>query len=341
MAEARTDAGRAEREHSGNGGDDPVEQRGQDYVPKGVERKTGLWPTLKRTALEFQEDNLTDWAATLTYYGLLALFPALIVLVSIVGLFGDPESTTNTLTDIVTKVGPDSAASTFAAPISQVTESRGTAGFALIASTLVALWSASGYLGAFIRASNVIYETREGRPFWKLRPLQLLLTLVVVLLLAVMALGVVLTGPIVSDVAEPIGVSDTAVSIWNYAKWLLIAVLFVLMIGLIYYASPNVQQRGYKWITPGGLVALVVWLLASAGFGLYVSQFGSYNKVYGSLAGVVIILIWMWLTNLAILFGHELNAERERDVQLEEGVPGAEREIQLEPRDEPDRRRTV
>jgi membrane protein len=341
MAESGTDAERAERERSGNGGDDPVEQRGQDYVPKGVERKTGLWPTLKRTALEFQEDNLTDWAATLTYYGLLALFPALIVLVSIVGLVGDPESTTNTLTDIVTKVGPESAATTFAGPISQVTESRSTAGFALIVSTLVALWSASGYLGAFIRASNVIYETREGRPFWKLRPLQLLLTLVVVLLLVVMALGVVLTGPIVSDVAEPIGVSDTAVSIWNYAKWLLIAVLFVLMIGLIYHASPNVRQRGFKWISPGAVVALVVWLLASAGFGIYVSQFGSYNKVYGSLAGVVIILIWMWLTNLAILFGHELNAERERDVQLEEGVPDAEREIQLEPRDEPDRRRTV
>jgi membrane protein len=341
MAEAGTEAGRAERERSGNGGDDPVEQRRQDYVPKGVERKTGLWPTLKRTALEFQEDNLTDWAATLTYYGLLALFPALIVLVSIVGLVGNPESTTDTLTDIVTKVGPDSAATTFEGPIRQVTESRGTAGFALIASTLVALWSASGYLGAFIRASNVIYETREGRPFWKLRPLQLLMTLVVVALLAVITLGVVLTGPIVSDVAEPIGVSDTAVSIWSYAKWVLIALLFLVTISLIYYASPNVKQRAFKWITPGAMVALVVWLLASAGFGIYVSQFGSYNKVYGSLAGVVIILIWMWLTNLAILFGHELNAERERDVQLEEGVPDAEREIQLEPRDEPDRRRTV
>jgi membrane protein len=321
--------------------DDPTERRGTDYAPKGVERNTGLWPTLKRTVQEFQEDNLTDWAATLTYYGLLALFPALIVLVSLVGLLGDPESTTNTLTDIVTKIGPDSAASTFEGPIKQVTESRATAGFALITSTLFALWAASGYLGAFIRASNVIYETREGRPFWKLRPLQLLMTLVVVLLLAVMAMGVVLTGPIVSDVAEPIGVSDTAVSIWNYAKWLLIAVLFVLMIGLIYYAAPNVKQRGYSWITPGGLVALVVWLVASAAFGLYVSQFGSYNKVYGSLAGLVVILIWMWITNLAILFGHELNAERERNVQLDEGLPGAEKELQLEPRDEPGQRRTV
>ena len=330
-----------EEDRPGSGDEDPTERRGDDYVPRGVERKTGLWPTLKRTVAEFQEDNLTDWAATLTYYGLLALFPALIVLVSIVGLVGDPQSTTKTLTDIVTSVGPDSAASTFAGPIKQVTESRSTAGFALVISTVVALWSASGYLGAFIRASNVIYETREGRPFWKLRPLQLLLTLVVVLLLAVMALGVVLTGPIVSDVAGPIGVSDTAVTIWDYGKWLVIAALFVLMLGLIYYASPNVKQRGFKWITPGGFIALVVWLIASAGFGVYVSQFGSYNKVYGSLAGVVIILIWMWITNLAILFGHELNAERERNAQLEEGLPGAEREIQLEPRDEPERRRTV
>jgi membrane protein len=341
MTESRREAGRAEPQRERNRDDDPVDQRGRDYIPKGVERETGSWPTLKRTALEFQEDNLTDWAATLTYYGLLALFPALIVLVSIVGLVGDPQSTTNTLNDIVTRVGPDSAAATFERPIRQVTESRATAGFALVASTLVALWSASGYLGAFIRASNVIYETREGRPFWKLRPLQLLMTLIVVLLLAVMAIGVVLTGPIVSDVADPIGVSDTAVTIWNYAKWLLIAALFGLMLGLIYYASPNVKQRGFKWITPGGLVALVVWLLASAAFGLYVSQFGSYNKVYGSLAGVVIILIWMWITNLAILFGHELNAEREREVQFEQGVPGAERELQLEPRDEPEPRRTV
>jgi membrane protein len=167
------------------------------------------------------------------------------------------------------------------------------------------------------------------------------MTLVILMLLAVMALGVVLTGPIVSAVAEPIGVSDTVVSIWNIAKWGLIALLFVLMIGLLYYASPNVKQRGLKWITPGGIFALIAWLVASGAFALYVSQFGSYNKTYGSLAGVVVVLVWMWITNLAILFGHELNAERERDVQLEEGLPGAEKELQLEPRDEPEPRRTV
>jgi membrane protein len=333
--------GSTDRSRTTDSDDDPTQRRGNDFLPTGVERKTGLWPTLKRTAQEFQEDNLTDWAGTLTYYGLLSLFPALIALVSIVGLVGDPQSTTNTLTDIVERVGPDTATSTFEGPIQQVTESRATAGFALVVSTLVALWSASGYLGAFIRASNVIYEIREGRPFWKLRPLQVVMTLVIVLLLAVMTAGVVLTGPIVTDVAEPIGVSDTAVSIWNIAKWAVIAALFLLMISLIFYASPNVKQRGFRWITPGGIVALVAWLVASAAFAIYVSQFGSYNKVYGSMAGVVILLIWMWITNLAILFGHELNAERERDVQLKQGLPGAEKEIQLEPRDQPKRPRTV
>ena len=341
MAESRTEPDVRERDRSEDGERDHLDQRGRDYVPEGVDRETGLWPTLKRTALEFQEDNLTDWAASLTYYGLLALFPALIVLVSIVGLVANPESTTSTLTDIVNKLGPDTASTTFAGPIRQVTESRATAGFALVIGTLLALWSASGYLGAFIRASNVIYETREGRPFWKLRPLQLVLTLVMVLLLAVMALGIVLTGPIVSAVADPVGVSGTAVSIWNIAKWFAIALLFVVMIGVLYYATPNVKQRGFKWITPGSFIALVVWLLASAAFALYVSQFGSYNKTYGSLAGIVVVLIWLWITNLAILFGHELNAERERGQQFEQGVPGAERELQLEPRDEPDPRRTV
>src|SRR3954454_17350423 len=212
MADARTSdrSGRTESD------EDPTQRRGTDYnAPTGVERRTGLWPTLKRTAQEFQEDNLTDWAATLTYYGLLSLFPTLIALVSIIGLVGDPESTTDTLTDIVSKVGPDTATSTFEGPIRQVTESRATAGIALIGGIVLALWSASGYLGAFIRASNVIYETREGRPFWKLRPLQLVMTLAIVLLLALMATGIVLTGPIVSDVADPIGVSGTAITIWN------------------------------------------------------------------------------------------------------------------------------
>jgi membrane protein len=291
--------------------------------------------TLKRTISEFRDDNLADWAAALTYYGLMSLFPALIVLVGILGLFGDPATTTSKVTEIVTKIGPDSAADTFSGPINSITSNRGGAGLALVVGLAIALWSASGYVGAFMRASNVIYETEEGRPIWKLRPLQLLVTLLMVLLIAVIALGLVLTGPIVEAVAEPIGVSGTAVDIWNVAKWPALAAIFVLMIDLLYYASPNAKLRGFRWITPGAITALAVWILASAAFALYVSKFGSYNKTYGTLGGAVALLVWLWISNLAILLGHQLNAERERGLELAEGRPGAEEEIQLPPRDEP------
>jgi membrane protein len=315
-------------------------RRGENR-PSGVARETGIFATLKRTATEFSEDNLTTWAAALTYYSVLALFPALIVLVSILGLVGDPKSTTDTITEIVTEIGPESAADTFSGPIEQVTESRGNAGIALLLGSLVALWSASAYVGAFIQASNVIYETREGRPFWKLRPLQILVTLAMIVLLAVMALGLALTGPIVDAVADPIGVSDTAVTVWNIGKWPILAGVFILLLAVLYYASPNVKQRGFTWVTPGSAVALVGWIVASVGFAFYVANFGSYNKTYGTLAGVAVLLIWLWITNLAILFGHQLNAERERSAQFAEGVPGAERELQLEPRDEPKPQKTA
>ena len=325
-----------------NGADSaPTKPRRADYAPEGVDRKTGLFATLKRTATEFSEDNMTDWAASLTYFGLLAMFPALIVLVSIVGLVGDPKSTTDTITEIVTELGPSTAAETFSEPIEQVTSSRSSAGLALILGIAISLWSASGYVGTFMRASNVVYETPEGRPFWKLRPLQMAVTLVMVLLLALLAVGIVMTGPLVEAVAGPLGISDTAVSVWNIAKWPVIAALFVLMIGILYYAAPNVKQRGFKWVTPGSVLALVVWIVASAAFAFFVANFGSYNKTYGSLASVVVVLIWFWITNLAILFGHELNAERERSAEIEEGTPRAEREIQLEPRDTPKKQKTT
>jgi len=292
--------------------------------------------TLKRTVTEFRDDNLTDWAAALTYYGLLSLFPALIALVSILGLVGDPETTTSTVTEVITSIGPESAAQTFSGPIESITSNRGAAGFVFVLGLAVALWSASGYVGAFIRASNVIYETREGRPFWKLRPLQIAVTLAMIVLAALLALGLVLTGPVVDAVARPIGLGSTAVTIWNIAKWPVMAAVFVVMIGVLYYASPNVKLRGFKWVTPGSLVAIVVWAIASAAFALYVANFGSYDKTYGTLGGLVALLVWLWISNLAILFGHQLNAELERTTEIEEGRPRAEQEIQLEPRSDPD-----
>ena len=288
--------------------------------------------TLKRAVAEFRQDNLADWAAALTYYSLLSIFPALIAMVSLIGLFGDPVSTTRSLTEIVAELGPESAAETFSGPIESVASDRGTAGFAFALGLAVALWSASGYVGAFMRASNVIYETPEGRPFWKLRPLQIAVTLLLIVTVAVLAVALVLTGPIVGAVAEPLGIGDTAVEVWNLAKWPAMAVIFITMVSLLYYASPNAKLRGFRWVTPGSLFAIAVWAVASAAFALYVANFGSYDKTYGTLGGLVALLVWLWIGNLAILFGHQLNAERERGAELEEGRPGAEREIQLEPR---------
>ena len=297
--------------------------------------ETGWLATLKRTASEFLEDNLTDWAAALTYYSLLSLFPALIALVSLIGIFGNPASTTRSLTQIITEIGPKSAAETFAGPIESLVSNRSAAGFALVLGIGAATWSASGYVGAFTRASNVIYETPEGRPFWKLRPLQLGVTVLLVIMMALLAVGLVLTGPVVNAIAKPIGLGGTAVDVWNVAKWPVMALIFVTMVSVLYYATPNVKLRGFRWVTPGSLVAIVVWAIASALFAFYVSNFGSYDKTYGTLGGLIALLVWFWISNLAILFGHQLNSERERSAEISEGVPRAERELQLEPRAEP------
>jgi membrane protein len=291
--------------------------------------------TLKRTFTEFRDDNLTDWAATLTYYGLLSLFPALIALVSILGLVGDPKATTATITEVIVEIGPQSAAQTFSGPIESIASKGSTAGIAFVLGLALALWSASGYIGAFIRASNVIYETDEGRPFWKLRPLQIAVTLLMVLMTAMLALGLVLTGPVVDAIAQPIGAGSTAVTLWNIAKWPVMVIVFVTMVSILYYASPNAKIRGFRWVTPGSLVAIVAWAIASAGFAFYVANFGSYDKTYGTLGGLVALLVWLWITNLAILFGHQLNAELERSTEIAEGQPEAEAKIQLEPRGEP------
>lgn len=313
----------------------------RDYRPEGAATDTSLKATLKRTLTEFQEDNLSDWASALTYYSLLSLFPAMIAMVSLIGLFGDPQRTTGTLTEIITELGPESAAETFKGPIESVVGNRSAAGFALFLGLAVAIWSASNYVGAFIRASNIIYETREGRPFWKLRPLQIGVTLLMIMMMTLLALGLVFTGPIVAAVADPIGLSNTAVDVWNVAKWPAMAAIFILMVDVLYYASPNVKVRGFRWVTPGALVAIVVWALASLIFAVYISNFGSYDKTYGTLGGLVVLLLWFWITNLAILFGHQMNAERERSAEIAEGRPRAEKEIQLEPREEPDDQKTT
>jgi membrane protein len=314
---------------------------GRASRPAATGREPSALATVKRTAGEFRQANLMDSAAALTYYGLLSLFPALIALVSVVGLFADPRGATQTITEIIAEIGPETAADTFAGPIESITANRDAAGVLLIGGLIAALWAASGYVGAFIRASNVIYETPEGRPFWKLRPLQLLVTLLMVLLAAAVLVALVATGPLAAAIGGALGVADAAVTVWEIAKWPILVAVVLTMISLLYYASPNAKLRGFRWVTPGSAVALVAWALASAAFALYVANFGSYDETYGALGGVVVLLIWLWITNLALLFGHQLNAERERRQELAEGKPLAERELQVEPREAPEGERTT
>jgi membrane protein len=296
----------------------------------------GTWKgTFKRTLTEFKEDKLNHWGAALTYYAVLSLFPALLVMVSLVGLFADPERVTKVLTDTVAQMGPDTAAQTFQGPIESITSNRGAAGVMLIVGVVSALWAASGYVSAFADACNSIYEVEEGRPFWKLKPLQLAITLLLIVLAALVALALVLSGPIVGALGGALGISDSVLTAWRFAKWPAMVLLVLTIFGVLYYTAPNARVSGVRWVTGGTMLALAAWVLASIAFALYVSNFSSYDKTYGTLGGVVVFLLWLWITNMAILLGAEFNAETERAKQLELGVRGADRKLKLPERDTP------
>jgi membrane protein len=296
--------------------------------PQGPgELSQGTWgAVLKRTFKQFNRDNLTDWAAALTYYAVLSLFPGIIVLTAILGLLG--PTAIQTVIDTINQVVPGQGKDILVGAIKELAGSRGLAGPLAIIGLLGALWSASGYVGAFMRASNSIYGMPEGRPIWKTIPLRIGLTIGIVVLLAACALGVVATGSVARRIGDLIGLGSTGVLVWEIAKWPVIALLVSLAFALLYWVGPNVRQPGFKWLTPGGLVAVVLWVLASAGFALYVANFGSYNKTYGSLGAVISFLVWMWITNNVLLFGAEVNAELERGRELQAGQP-AEVDIQL------------
>jgi membrane protein len=289
------------------------------------------WPVLKRTVAEFREDNLTDWAAALTYYSVLAIFPALIVLVSILGLVG--ESATQPLIDNLGTVAPGPAKEIFTSAIENLQGDQGAAGVLFIIGLLAALWSASGYVAAFMRASNAIYDMEEGRPIWKTLPVRVSLTLVLLTLLAISTIAVVLTGGIAAKVGDLVGLGSTAVDVWNIAKWPVLLVVVSFMFALLYWAAPNVKHPGFRWISPGGVLAVIGWLIASGAFALYVSNFGSYNKTYGALGGVVVFLVWLWISNIMILLGAEFNAELERERAIEDGMRPPDKEPFVEPRD--------
>ena len=289
------------------------------------------WPVLKRTVREFREDNLTDWAAALTYYAVLAVFPALIVLVSILGLVG--ESATQPLIDNLGTVAPGPAKEILTSALENLQGDQGAAGVLFVVGLLGAVWSASGYVAAFMRASNAIYDIEEGRPIWKTLPVRVSLTLVLLTLLAISTIAVVLTGGVAEKVGDLVGLESTAVSVWNFAKWPVLLVVVSFMFALLYWAAPNVKQPGFRWISPGGLLAVVGWLIASGAFALFVSNFGSYNKTYGALGGVVVFLVWLWISNIMVLLGAEFNAELERERAIKNGLRPPDKEPFVEPRD--------
>ena len=286
---------------------------------------------LKRTFKEFQDDNIIDWAAALTYYSVLSIFPALIVLVSVLGLIG--SSATQPLIDNLGSVAPGPAKQIFTEAIQNLQGSSGASGVFFIVGLAGAIWSASGYTSAFMRASNAIYDMEEGRPIWKTIPIRVGLTLLLMVLTAISAVAVTLSGGLAQEVGNLVGLGDTAIGVWNIAKWPVLVLFVSFMFAVLYWAAPNVKQAGFKWISPGSLLAVLGWVIASLAFAFYVSNFSSYNKTYGALAGPIVFLVWLWLSNIMVLLGAEFNAELERARKIEGGMRPRDKEPFAEPRD--------
>ncbi|MCW2762781.1 MAG: hypothetical protein JWR85_2982, partial [Marmoricola sp.] len=263
--------------------------------------KRSWFYVLRKTFHEFTEDQCTDLAAALTYYSVLAVFPAALALVSLLGVVGQAQESVDKVLETLAPLVSDAMLTDTIEPALRQIASSDSAGPALVIGILAALWSASGYVGAFGRAMNRIYEIDEGRPFWKLRPILLVLTLVAVLLAAIALLMLIVTGPVAEAIGNVVGLGDTALTIWSIAKWPVLALIVMLVVGLLYYTTPNVQQPKFRWISVGAAVAILIWVLASVGFAFYVANFSSYNKTYGSLAGVIVALLFLWITNLALL----------------------------------------
>ena len=285
-------------------------------ISGSASRGQGGGSTLKRTAKEFSADKLPHWAAALTYYGVLSIFPALLALVSILGLIG--SSAIQPISDNLAKVAPGPAKEILTGAL-QGLQNGGGAGLLFIIALAGAIWAASGYISAFMEASNAIYDIEEGRPIWKKLPLRIAITIVMLVLLAISALAVVLTGPLAQQAGKLVGVGSAAVTIWDIAKWPILVLIVAFMFAVLYYSAPNVKQPSLKAVMPGGILAVIVWIIASAAFAFYVANFGSYNKTYGALGGVIVFLVWLWLTNIAILLGAEYNAERARTQHIKAG----------------------
>ncbi|MDQ7878833.1 YihY/virulence factor BrkB family protein [Microbacterium sp. QXD-8] len=317
-----------DHQRDGRGAPD-AEHPDKPDTPAEIEKRSWKYVFVK-TAREFSSDECTDIAAALTYYSVLAIFPGLVAVFSIFGLIAGNGGATDAILGVVESAAPETAR-TLRGPLEQLADSP-AAGWGLVLGLLLAIWSASGYVGAFGRAMNRIYEIEEGRPFWKLKPAQLLVTVIGVALIVVALVILVVSGPVADAVGSALGLGEVATTVWEIAKWPVLAAIVVLMVAILYYATPNAKQPKFRWISLGSLLAILVLVVASVAFGLYVANFSNYDRTYGSLAGVIVFLLWLWIANIALLFGAEFDAELERGRQLQAGI-AAEEDIQLPPRD--------
>jgi membrane protein len=298
--------------------------------PKQVHKRSWAY-VLKRSIREFSSDQCIDSAGALTYFGVLSVFPGLLAVFSILGVVGQGDEATKTILSLVKQIAPGDASKAIKAPLEQFAGSP-SAGFALVSGIVLAIWTASGYVGAFSRAMNRIYEIDEGRPFWKKKPAQLLTTVILIVLVVIMIAALIASGPVADALGDVLGIGAVVKTIWLILKWPLLAAAAIVAIAVLYYTTPNVKQTKFRWMTLGGTLALILIVIAALGFGFYVANFSHYNAPYGSLAGVIIFLIWLWITNIVVLFGAEFDAELERGRQLQAGIK-AEEDIQLPPRD--------
>lgn len=294
--------------------------------------KVSLKAVFKRTLAEFSDDGATDLAAALTYYAVLSIFPAILALTSLLGVFGQGPNTTAALLDVAMELGASEQQLEPVANYIDSLQGTGGASIALFIGLAGALWAASNYVNAFSRAMNAIFDVKEGRPIWKLRPQMVLITLVVLLMVVVVALSLALSGSVADAIFGVVGLSDQATMVWGIAKWPVMFVIVIGVIALLYWGTPNLKRK-FRWFTPGALVAILVTVVATAGYGFYLANFGNYSATYGAMAGAILMLLLLWVVNVALLFGAEFDAEFERGRQLRAGLP-AEEELQLQPRDD-------
>ena len=281
------------------------------------------WRVIKRTVIAFYDNQMTHHAAALTYYGLMSLFPALLVAVSLLGLLGQYPETYDAIIGAIREVSPDATIDTFDSALRTALEHKGSAAVAFVVGLLVALYGTTGVLEAARRALNVAFEVENGRSFLQRKATDIVSSVVLMVLVLITLVLVFVGGGFAEAVFDLIGLGSTAEEVWAVARWPAAVATAMLVFSWVYYVTPDVEQRSFRWVTPGAAVGVAIWMLASAAFAFYLANLNDLNATYGSFGAALVLIFWLWLSNVAMLFGAQLNAEIERQQQLAEGVPPA------------------